>query len=113
MTEEIKYLRDNNASEWVAMSGRYIKSSGNKDNIFILNVTSCKDFLDVGIRTGSDVFFDSELPFEENAVSCFVKMDKETLQPQFKLSRTMLTDYTYVGQLVLIVTPVRGSKYGY
>jgi len=62
-----------------------------------LRVTTCRHFRRFGIRDGSLIVFDMDLPFEEGKVSCFVDISKK--KPKYRLSTTILEGYEYAGRL--------------
>ena len=69
---------------------------------FALRVTTCRHFRRFGIRDGSLIVFDMDLPFEEVKVSCFVDTSKKKLK--YRLSTTFLEGYEYAGCLAGCLT---------
>ncbi len=108
MNRKFKELVQDKEFEYVPMPGRYLEKLGCSKYTYLLQVTTCTEFRDVGIRDGSDVYFDPDIPYKEGEVSAFVRMNTELDCNEFKLSRTKLDGYIYAGQLVLIVTAVKG-----
>ena len=72
--------------------------------IFLLNVTTCRHFRKEGIRDGSCIGIDYSATFTEGKASVFGKIVKG--KRQYRMSRTMMDGYLYLGQLAFIFTPV-------
>ncbi len=112
MDDRLKDLINNENNPAIVISDRYSDKLGCGKNTFFLEVTTCTEFRDIGIRDGSDIYIDPDMPFEEGEVSCFMRTDAQTGNNEFRLSRTMLDGYIYAGQLVLIITAVKGKLHG-
>ena len=59
-------------------------------------------FTDYGIYEGTILLFDSEKPYLEGHVSCFVNL-KENDNPRFKISDVPVEEYEHLGRLVYTV----------
>lgn len=71
-------------------------------NLFLLRVSSCKDFHGEGVRKGGYIGIDEDLPFEEGQPCAFIRISKESVD--FRLSRKQLPGYEYIGRLALVVS---------
>lgn len=71
-------------------------------DLSLLQVASCKCFRKEGIRKGGYIGIDEALPFVEGQPCAFMRMRKG--KAEFRLSRTLLPNYEYIGRLALIVS---------
>lgn len=72
------------------------------DNIYVLQVSSCKHFKNEGIRKGGYIGIDPDIDYEEGKLSAYVKFQKG--ESKFKLSRKPINGYEYAGRLALVIS---------
>lgn len=72
------------------------------ENIYVLQVSSCKQFKSEGIRKGGYIGIDPTMQYEEGKPCAFLKMKNG--KPKFRLSRKKLEGYDYVGRLALVIS---------
>lgn len=96
--EILRNLELRDETRFVALPEEWTKSM---DEMFLLQVASCRHFRREGIREGGYIGIDMTIPFEEGKPCAFFKLKKD--KPIFKLSRKYLIGYKYVGQLALVI----------
>ena len=72
------------------------------EHVIILQVSSCKHFKHLGIRTGSYIGIDTSKRFSEGEPCAFLKIVKG--KPRFRLSKIVLNGYECIGKLCLVVS---------
>ena len=89
-------LDEADVQEYVNLPKNLFSNCGDKTIIFIAD--NGNHFTHYGIYEGMLLFFDTERPFKENHLSCFINEQNE--EPKFKLSDTPIDGYRHLGRLI-------------
>lgn len=73
-----------------------------RNNLFILVASSAKQFRSYGIRVGSNIVFDGDLPFVEGYPSSFSHEVKGITK--YKMSKKQVPGYVYAGRMIACLT---------